>query len=123
MSVFNDQKKFMIASDQTVGELNYEQFKLYAKLITEEYDELQVAVANKDRVETVDALLDIIVVSIGALHSVGVDVDGAWKEVVASNLAKINPRTGRVQKREDGKVIKPASWVPPDIIKYIKTEL
>ena len=123
MSVFNDQKKFMIAIDQTVGDLNYEQFNLYLKLITEEYDELQVAAANKDRVETVDALLDIIVVAIGALHSVGVDVDGAWKEVSASNLAKINPRTGRVQKREDGKVIKPEGWQPPDIKKYIKTEL
>lgn len=123
MSVFNDQKKFMIASDQTVGDLNYDQFKLYLKLITEEYDELQVAAANKDRVETVDALLDIIVVAIGALHSVGVDTEGAWKEVMASNLAKINPRTGRVQKREDGKVIKPEGWQPPDIVKYIKTEL
>jgi hypothetical protein len=30
-----------------------------------------------------------------------------WDEVVRSNMAKIDPRTGVVNKREDGKVLKP----------------
>ena len=37
---FRDQEKFMRASDQTVGELNQEQFNMYVKLIDEEVKEL-----------------------------------------------------------------------------------
>jgi predicted HAD superfamily Cof-like phosphohydrolase len=119
-NVFSDQKKFMMASDQSVGKLNDEQLKLYLKLVTEEYDELQVAVANKDRIETLDALLDLIVVTVGAVHSLGVDAEGAWKEVMGSNLAKIDRVTGKVEKRADGKVIKPPLWTAPKLEQYFQ---
>lgn len=110
----------MMASGQTVGKLNDEQLKLYLKLITEEYDELAVAVANKDRVETLDALLDLIVVTVGAVHSLGVDAEGAWKEVMGSNLSKIDRATGKVEKREDGKVLKPDHWYAPRLEQYFQ---
>ena len=119
-NVFHDQSKFMSASDQTVGSLNDEQLQLYLKLVTEEYDELQVAVANKDKIETLDALLDLIVVTVGAIHSLGVDAEGAWKEVMGSNLAKINRATGKVDKREDGKVLKPADWRAPKLEQFFQ---
>jgi predicted HAD superfamily Cof-like phosphohydrolase len=119
-NVFSDQKKFMMASDQSVGKLNDEQLKLYLKLVTEEYDELRVAVANKDRIETLDALLDLIVVTVGAVHSLGVDSEGAWKEVMGSNLAKIDRVTGKVEKREDGKVLKPDNWYAPKLEQYFQ---
>lgn len=119
-NVFHDQSKFMSASDQSVGKPNDEQLKLYLKLVTEEYDELQVAVANKDKIETLDALLDLIVVTVGAIHSLGVDAEGAWKEVMGSNLAKIDRTTGKVMKREDGKVIKPALWSAPRLEQYFQ---
>ena len=54
-----------------------------------------------------------MVVAIGALHSLGVNSEAAWKEVMRSNLAKIDPTTGKVIKREDGKVLKPEGWRPP----------
>ena len=119
-NVFSDQKKFMMASDQSVGKLNDEQLKLYLKLVTEEYDELQVAVANRNKVETLDALLDLIVVTVGAVHSLGVDSEGAWKEVMGSNLAKIDRVTGKVEKREDGKVLKPDNWYAPKLEQYFQ---
>ena len=120
MSVFIDQMAFMLACDQTVGKFNQEQFNMYLTLIEEEADELGQAVANKDRVETLDALIDIMVVTIGAIHSLGVDAEGAWREVRDSNLAKIDGNTGKVIKREDGKVLKPVGWLPPNLSKYVK---
>ena len=117
---FRDQEKFMKACDQTVGELNTDQFKLYLKLISEESNELIQAVEQNDKVETLDALLDLIVVTIGAIHSLGADGEGGWKEVMSTNFAKIDKETGKVRKREDGKVLKPAGWVAPNLKPFVK---
>lgn len=116
MNPFRDQEKFMRASDQTVGEQNGRQFALYMNLITEEYKELQDATTQIDQL---DALVDILVVTIGALHSMGADAEGAWKEVMRSNFAKVDKETGKVRKREDGKVLKPVGWTPPDLKPFL----
>ena len=117
---FRDQEKFMKACDQSVNEFNKDQFNLYVTLIEEEANELADAITAHDQVETVDALIDILVVTIGALHSMGADAEGAWKEVMATNFAKIDRDTGKVRKREDGKVLKPVGWTPPDLKTYLK---
>ncbi len=117
---FRDQEKFMRACDQTVEGWNQEQFNLYVNLIDEEYnDELKTAIANCDSTEIGDALTDILVVTIGALHSMGADAEGAWKEVMRTNFAKIDKETGKVRKREDGKVLKPVGWAPPDLKQFV----
>jgi predicted HAD superfamily Cof-like phosphohydrolase len=64
--------------------------------------------------------LDILVVSIGAIHSLGVDSEGAWNEVVRSNMSKIDKESGKVLKRDDGKVLKPASFSPPNLVPFVK---
>ena len=117
---FRDQEKFMRACDQTVEGRNDVQFKLYYDLIAEEVAELNAAVMAGDQVETLDALLDIIVVTVGAIHSMGADGEGAWKEVMQTNFAKIDRQTGRVRKREDGKVLKPVGWTPPNLEPFVK---
>ena len=117
---FRDQEKFMRACDQTVGELNEDQYKLYLNLMEEEWKELQVALDSGDRVEQLDALLDFIVVTTGAIHSGGFDGEGGWKEVMRTNFAKIDSETGKVRKREDGKVLKPVGWTPPNLEPYVK---
>ena len=121
-NVFRDQAKFMNACGQTVGDRNQDQFDLYVKLIKEEVGELQVAIDNNDLVEQLDALIDIMVVTVGAVQSLGADGEGAWKEVMSTNFAKIDSLTGRVRKREDGKVLKPVGWRPPELSKYINQE-
>jgi predicted HAD superfamily Cof-like phosphohydrolase len=121
-NVFSDQKKFMRACGQTTDTNNPDQFKLYRDLISEEVDELNTAVEQGDRVEQLDALIDIMVVTVGALHSMGVDPDGAWKEVMRSNFAKIDKKTGMVRKREDGKVLKPQGWEPPRLAPFVKVD-
>jgi predicted HAD superfamily Cof-like phosphohydrolase len=114
---FRDQEKFMRACEQTVGEFNEAQYQLYCNLISEEFDEL---VASTTKTDDLDALIDILVVTIGAIHSLGADAEGAWKEVMSTNFAKIDKQTGRVRKREDGKVLKPAGWTPPDLEQFVK---
>ena len=114
---FRDQEKFMRACDQTVDEINAQQFALYKNLIKEEYNELLTA---NSQLEELDALIDILVVTIGAIHSMGADAEGAWKEVMRTNFAKIDKDTGKVRKREDGKVLKPQGWTPPDLKPYLQ---
>ena len=117
---FADQRRFMDACDQTTdGEFNQEQYDLYKNLIAEEVGELEEAVVANDRVEQLDALIDILVVTIGAIHSMGADAEGAWNEVLRSNLAKINSSTGKVIKREDGKVLKPEGWKAPNLLPFV----
>ena len=119
---FRDQEKFMRACDQAVGgEFDQAQFKMYLGLIEEEFKELQVAVDNHDQLETLDALIDILVVTIGTIHSMGSDAEGAWKEVMQTNFNKIDKDTGKVRKREDGKVLKPVGWTPPNLKPFIKS--
>jgi len=119
---FRDQEKFMRACDQTVDEFNEKQYNMYISLIHEEVGELTVAEQNNDQIEQLDALIDILVVTIGAIHSAGFDAEGAWKEVMSTNFAKVDHDTGKVRKREDGKVLKPVGWVPPNLKPFIKGE-
>jgi len=122
MNLFRDQEKFMKACDQTVDEFNQSQYNLYIGLIAEETAELNGAIAQGDRVEQLDALIDILVVTIGAIHSAGADGEGAWKEVMRTNFAKIDKETGKVRKREDGKVLKPLGWEPPNLKTFVQKE-
>lgn len=115
MNPFNDQSKFMRACGQKVGEWNAEQFDLYLKLIREEATELLDAVAQDNKVEMFDAILDLIVVCIGAGHSAGFPMQAGWEEVTKSNMSKVDKETGKVLRRSDGKIIKGESYHPPNL--------
>jgi predicted HAD superfamily Cof-like phosphohydrolase len=117
---FQDQERFMRACDQNTDYPDADQFNMYLKLIEEEAEELNQAIIAADRVEMLDALIDIIVVTVGAIHSMGADAEGAWNEVMKTNFAKIDAETGKVRKREDGKVLKPEGWSPPDLKPFLK---
>jgi predicted HAD superfamily Cof-like phosphohydrolase len=112
---FRDQEKFMRACDQSVDAMNESQYTMYKSLIEEEFRELQEA---HDMEAELDALIDILVVTIGAIHSAGFDAEGAWREVMSTNFAKIG-EDGKVRKREDGKVLKPVGWVSPDLKPFV----
>ena len=118
---FRDQEKFMKACDQTVYCPAGPQFDMYCALIEEEHKELKQALATNDDVEVLDALIDILVVTIGAIHSAGWDAEGAWKEVMNTNFAKIG-EDGKVRRREDGKVLKPVGWTPPNLTPFLEKQ-
>jgi len=114
---FKDIDTFHKACDQKPSRSNYD---MYLSLIEEEYEELCDAIRDNDRVEQLDALIDILVVTMGAIRAGGFDGEGAWKEVMDTNFAKIDPETGKVRKREDGKVLKPEGWKAPELAQFIK---
>lgn len=115
-NVFEDINKFATACDQAPSEANY---KMYLDLIREETGELEDAIADNNRIEQLDALVDILVVTIGAIRAGGMNAEGAWKEVMDTNFAKIDPETGKVIKRDDGKVLKPEGWQAPKLSQFI----
>lgn len=118
-NVFEDQRIFMEASGQTVNLYNKEQLMLYYDLIREEVKEL---FESTDYANTIKELADILVVTLGALHSIGINGEDAWNEVVKSNMSKIDPTTGKVLRREDGKILKGPNYIAPDFSKFICEE-
>ena len=109
---------FMEAMDQEV--LAYPVFpeehiqRLRLDLIEEELDELHLGVDNVDVIEVADALTDLLYVVYGAGHAFGIDLDECFQEVHESNMSKLG-ENGRAIKREDGKVLKPDTYFPPDL--------
>jgi predicted HAD superfamily Cof-like phosphohydrolase len=119
LSVFHDQAFFMRACGQTTTDTNPAQSKLYRALIEEEMRELKVAEVQENEVEEFDAVLDLLVVLIGYGLSRGWPMLAGWEEVMRSNMAKIDVLTGTVRKREDGKILKPEGWTPPDLAEVL----
>jgi predicted HAD superfamily Cof-like phosphohydrolase len=136
VSIFSQQAEFMEASGQTVGTANADQAALYARLIEEEvtetFDAWKVAVMAiasdsfnsektvTDVTEVTDGLIDTIYVCIGMLHSLGINSQAAWDEVHGSNMTKIDPATGFVIRRDDGKILKPEGFRQPDLAKVVR---
>ncbi len=120
---FTDVTVFMTAAGQSVPPFNAnrsDQSDLYMKLIQEEYTELMDAEAVSDDAEICDACFDLMWVIVGYMKSRGWDCENIWDEGAQSNLSKIDPVTMRVKKREDGKILKPEGWKPPDFAKFVK---
>lgn len=111
---YRHQKAFMQACGQCVDGPDEAIYELYLNLIGEEYLELVAARASGNRVDQFDALLDIVVVCIGAMVAAGLPASQGWLEVMHSNLNKLDEE-GRVTRREDGKILKPPGWQPPDL--------
>lgn len=87
--------------------------KLRRKLITEEFGEYVEAEEADDMTEVADALADMIYVIIGTALSYGIPIDAVFNEVHRSNMTKcVN---GKVQRRADGKILKPDTFEPPNI--------
>ena len=101
---------------QTVSE----QAQLYKTLIKEEVAEFWEAESVGDDAEEIDACFDMMWVIIGYMKSRGWDCEAIWDEGAKSNLSKIDPVTGKVKRREDGKILKPDNWEPPYFGKFVK---
>ena len=81
-------------------------------------------VARINRVKALDAFVDVAVVALGGGCAMGADVKGAANEVMDSNLSKFPIVNGErvVLKDENGKVMKPATYRPPELAKFLATE-
>lgn len=87
--------------------------ELRLRLIEEEVAELRDALADDDVVGVADALADLLYVSYGAALAFGIPIEEVFAEVHRSNLTKLAGDS--LTERDDGKVLKPAGWSPPDV--------
>lgn len=127
MSIFSDQLAFMKACGQMTSEgLNVET-GLWGNLIREEYNELfralrafhESPVLNK-KADVAKEAIDLIYVVAGLLNNLNIPAEDVWAAVHISNMAKVDPLTGQVRRRSDGKILKPEGWQAPDIFSILK---
>lgn len=123
MTNFDMVREFMKACDQKVETRAHmpdnDTIKLRYDLIREELNELHDGIADENLVEIADALTDLLYVVYGAGHAFGIDLDACFSEVHSSNMSKLVD--GRAIKNEAGKVMKPATYVPPNLLKVLKS--
>lgn len=89
------------------------QANLYLNLIREEFQELEEGHNNGDIVEVADACGDLIWVILGLCNTLGINIGPVWQEITSSNMSKTVD--GKVVKRDDGKILKPDTYFPPNI--------
>ena len=94
--------------------------KLRTDLIDEEVKELWDACDARDLVEIADALTDILYVTYGMAHALGIPIDECFAEVQASNMSKLG-EDGKPIYREDGNVMKGPSYFKPDLKNVLQT--
>lgn len=78
--------------------------------VKEEYDETFRAMEDGDLEGVADGLADLCYVAIRAALIWGIDLRPVWDEVHRANMAKVGGKA-----REDGKILKPDGWQPPNI--------
>jgi len=90
---------------------------LRQELIVEEICETLNAIDEDNLVEIADGIVDSIVILLGTAITYGIDIRPIWDEIHKTNMLK---KGGRI--REDGKLLKPDGWKPPEIEKIIKEQ-
>ena len=101
-------------------------FDLRQKLITEEYREVLEEMGYSVNIELdrygsgevnvvklAKELADLLYVVLGTAAAYGIPIDDVYRKVHQNNMSKLQP-DGTVKYREDGKVLKPDTYVPLD---------
>src|SRR5574343_315707 len=94
--------------------LGWKEASLRTSLIQEELDELSDAFVEGSITKVADAIADLLYVVYGTAVQCGIDIEPIFKEVHRSNMTKVGG-----YKREDGKYMKPDTYEPPDIERYL----
>lgn len=83
---------------------------LRISLCDEEWTETREAMEQGDLPGVADGIADLIYVLLGTAESYGIDMDTIFPAVHEANMAKEGGGS-----RDDGKILKPDGWTPPDI--------
>jgi predicted HAD superfamily Cof-like phosphohydrolase len=121
-SLLEFNKAFEIPKLDAPGLSPEDMIELRIKLLREEVEEYAEAARAGDMVEVLDALADIGYILAGTIINHGMQhiYDDAFNEVHRSNMAKLVD--GKVIRRDDGKVLKPEGWQPPQLSQFLKEE-
>ena len=105
--------------------------RLRKSLITEEYTELMsglvqaeaqaycsLPITQEVKEEILDAITDLIYVTIGTAIDFGFDLEGAFEEVQRSNMSKLG-EDGKPIFRKDGKILKGPNYKKPDLSSFV----
>jgi predicted HAD superfamily Cof-like phosphohydrolase len=103
--------------------------RLRGRLITEEYKEVmeQLALLSNAQgqsrkleimADLLKELADLRVVLEGTAIVLGLDIDGAFEEVMHSNMTKLG-QDGRPILRQDGKILKGPNYQPADMLRFV----
>ena len=118
---YNDVKEFQTAVGQNVGTKpefpDEAERELRIRLLKEEWEEYIQGECKHDLENIAKELADIIYIVCGTAVSYGIPLDRVFEEVHASNMAKLVD--GKPVRREDGKILKPEGWQPPNIKKVL----
>lgn len=118
---YKDVKEFQTAVGQNVGQApafpDHAERRLRMKLLEEEFLEYMEGETTSDLENIAKELADIIYIVCGTAVSYGIPLDRVFDEVHRSNMAKLVD--GKPIRREDGKILKPEGWTPPDVNKIL----
>lgn len=78
-------------------------------------NDFRAPVQREDLREMADGTTDVTVTNSGFALSLGLDGARCYEEVGESNLSKINPDTGKIDKTPDGKWIKGRNYRAPNL--------
>lgn len=89
--------------------------KMLGNIQLEEAKELVKAIEERNEVEIADAVVDNIYVAIYVANAYGFQekLVELFDAVQKSNMTKVNPDTGKVVYREDGKILKGPFYISP----------
>ena len=118
---FHEKFDCHIEKDPTAGR-SREVTDVRARLMQEELSEYREAVADGDLVRVADALSDLMYVLLGTYiaHGLHTQAEALFDEVHRSNMSKLD-EDGKPVLREDGKILKPDCWSPPNLGPILQT--
>lgn len=87
-------------------------------------EEINEFIAAKSLTEQADAMVDLIYFALGTLVEMGIKPQKLFDIVQEANMSKLWP-DGKPRYRDDGKILKPVSWIAPEprLIKEIERQI
>lgn len=112
--------EFQKATDQPVADSpsvgDDKNNMLRYQLMNEENREYLTASLQYDKVEILDAVVDMLYILAGTINQHGMQgvIEEAFNRVHANNMTKVGA-DGKVLRNPDGKILKPENFVPVDL--------
>lgn len=117
--------EFQNATDQTVNHepslISVKEANLRYELMAEENKEYFTACIGKDKVEILDACVDMLYILAGTINSHGLQdlIEPAFNLVHVNNMSKVGP-DGKVLRDPNGKILKPEGFQSVDLKQLFK---